>query len=305
MRIDRPTAAEAIARYRAEPGIDRRSFLGRGTPGSELLATRDAEAYLEWLGPRPLVRWIPGQSEQAGGHNELRGLVLRGGHGSTGLAVDNPWGLPPMTDPEQVIRQLWEPAATYIPMFVDQLAKAVFAIAEVRCDDREYLAYIMATWISSDVRDRLTVASIEELMNARKVTVHDVWGTAPLQDHEPTVVGLGEPLPAPLRAIAKTHASVTIFNPETYIDLGGLEPYRNFVADPYDPKPRDSLPDGNYVVFAGQTDCWYVLNFDRRDDFEEPTVAHHDPNDLLVLGRRKPLRWFLAHEFPKLLDADS
>jgi hypothetical protein len=128
MRESWPTPAQAIARYRASFPVGRSDpRLSRGSPGTELLATRDARAFEEWLCRAPLLRYD--EPSQDGG--ELRGLVLRGGRGGTGLPNDNPWGLPADVDVEHAVRHLWNPAA----------------------DGRDRLAYLTAGWVSRDVPD--------------------------------------------------------------------------------------------------------------------------------------------------------
>src|SRR5687767_563112 len=104
-----PSASEPIARYRESFPTGRPDpQLSRGSPGAELLATRDARAYAEWLCREPLLRLTPDgdepdREELDGDGGELRGLVLRGGHGGTGLPEDNPWNLPAIIDVERAI----------------------------------------------------------------------------------------------------------------------------------------------------------------------------------------------------------
>jgi len=210
----------------------------------------------------------------------LRGLLLRGGRGGTGLPGDNPWGLPEAIGLEAAIRRLWAPVADALPAFVDRLVRQTFALAIVDQEARDQLVYLTMAWVSRDVPD-VAAASIEELMGARESTVGDIWGTPPLSAPD---------LPPTLRALASVHGCLTIVDDERYVDLERLEPYDQ---------------DG-YVMFAGRPDAWYVLDLGWiRDGTGDPTVLAHDPNDGLILSSRERLRPFLDQFLYDVLDADS
>jgi len=303
MRESRPSAAQAIDRYRASFPVGRPDpRLSRGSPGAELLATRDARAYEEWLCRAPLRRETPdggspdGESPDGEG-GALRGLALRGGDGSTDLPDDNPWGLPATIGVEGAVRHLWSPAAAILPGFVDRLVRNTFAIAIVRHDGRDRLVYLTAGWVSRDVPD-VGSASIEDLMDAREMTVGDVWGSPPLAvTGTDRVEVLDGPMPPTLRAVAAVHGSLTFLDEYRYLDLENLDEYGETLG-------RDV--EGSYVMFAGMPDAWFVLDLGWiRDGVGDPTVLQHDPNDGLILGSRQRLRPFLAGHLYEMLDPDS
>jgi hypothetical protein len=292
------TPKESIARYRASCPAGRPDpQLSRGSPGAELLATRDARAYAEWLCRAPLLRASDDRYEPSGDGGELRGLVLRGGSGSQRLPDDNPWGLPPTIDLEPAVHHLWTSAAEALPDFIGRLAQRTFAIAIVRHDGRDHVVYLTAAWVSRDVPD-VAAASIEELMDARELTVGDIWGSTPLPlTDDDTIAVLDGPMPPTLRTVAAVHGRLTFLEEERYIDLEDIEAYGEAIGQDV---------EGSYAMFAGMHDAWFVLDLGWiRDGLGDPTVLQHDPNDGLILGSRQRLRPFLAGHLTDMLDAAS
>ena len=100
--------------------------------------------------------------------------------------------------------------------------------------------------------------------------------------------------------MAAVHGSLTIVDEARYIDLEHLEVYDEALGR------GNGVPEGDYVMFAGRQDAWYVLDLGSiRDGVGDPTVLAHDPNDGLVVGSRQRLRPFLAQYLCDVLDADD
>ncbi len=305
MSVDQSTVGAVIADFRtATTGVRPDTWLTKGSPGSLLLATRDAAAYAEWVcAPRP-VRTIPGQPPRGSDRGELRGLVLRGGHGDIGFPADNPWGLPADVEIQQAIRTLWAPFADRAPEFVARLTTSAFALAMVREGEQDHLIYLMASWVSRDVPN-IADASIDELMAARELTVGELWGSAPLSESargaHPVFDG---DLPESLEAFVSVHGCLTAFDERTYLDVEHVEDCVDVLGR--DEGPFGKSPDGSYAFVARHgEDIWYVLDLAARDEEGEPTVLPFDPKDMLDFDGRERLRDFLAQFLHDMLDVDG
>lgn len=286
-------------RWRTADGTRPDRWVSRGSPEARQLASRDPLAYAEWFRWGPTHRYFPDRPEGPDGPHEIRGLILRGRRGSTGLPVDNPWGLPVDGELDRLIRYLWAPAAEYLPAFVDRLVRSTFAIGVIREDGMDYLGYLRAAWVSRDVPD-VGAVTLEELMEARELTVCIAFGAPPLPLSDKDIVpALGEPMPAPLRAVARAHRRLVVLEDTNYIDLESLETYADFLG-----AEDDHLPEGRYVAFAGQTDYWSLLDLDVRDGSGHPTVVFHDAQSGLELANRERLVPFLDHELVELVDLE-
>lgn len=262
--------------------------------GRELIATKDATAIAEVLcSDRRLWSWISTPGTGKPSTLTLRGLVLRGGQGSTGFPADNAWGIPPDAGLAGAIRHVWAPLAECVPAFVDRLVERAFGVALVSQASGYSLAYLYGSTMSSRSVD--WEAPIEQLMSIDDINAEVCWGAEPRLVSDRAVVDLlGGPLPAPLRQLAAVHGSLYFSYVDGAIDCDSLAPYTWGQWDGEDEEgdgdegraedegsqvDRLGLPRGRYVIFAGYQDGAAVFDLDRLDALGNPTVAGHDCND--------------------------
>lgn len=311
----RVPVADLLVRYRraahcyhqrhARGDLDARAAAGRG-----LLASRDPAAIGEWLcsdrrmhSLLDLIAWDGERRPEL----ELCGLTLRGGRGSTGFPTDNPWHLPRLADPEQVVRQVWAPLADRAPAAVDELARRVFAVALVRHATGSRLAYLYGAASRWDRDIDWAAWSVEELMGADGIRADLCWAGPPrtTSDRLP-VHPLGGPLPAPLRELAAVHASLAFSTWASRIHTGDLD-LRDVRGEPAGVdtgaahrrgQRADEDPDafrGRFVEFAGWGwgDGVCTLDLDVLDAFGNPIVAWYGPEDDPDAGGTAPFwSWF-------------